>query len=402
MKATVAAAAHPDVRDQYDRTALVYAALGEQHDMVQLLASHGAMVRLAPRPAPRASPPRTTHAGAGLLQNAWDLAVPVQMDDPDRFGRTALHLATLHGKHRMVKLLLLLGATPWPSDADGRSGAKATRTQRPAVPCSCPEYRVWLAAGRTPLHLACSLPSTKCLKHLLRVTEPEALDMQDVDGMSAAHWSAFHGTQRSMALLHAAVRAAAFGRFPPPASLPDVGPKPCWSGRMPTWTTARECRELPFPSKMWRGAARSTGPLAAKMEASPSSSQSSAQNYSPARICRAAQVLERSPSVVTPGAEGKLSPMHLGPFCATPFPLVVWQRSTWPSRSATWLWPRSCSGRPAVPWIFQMFLAGLHCTGPQCSVRTHSMHGSERGRQLPLHAKTQRLLQETTKSAASS
>jgi ankyrin repeat protein len=44
----------------------------------------------------------------------------MQLDATDADGRTALHWAAFHGKHRMIKLLLDYGATASVKDGEGR------------------------------------------------------------------------------------------------------------------------------------------------------------------------------------------------------------------------------------------------------------------------------------------
>lgn len=79
-------------------------------------------------------------------------------------GKTALHWCAIQGKHKFIKVLLAYGASVAVKDTD----------------------------GRTALHLATGVESSKCVKMLCKDIAPNVLNGADNDGMTAAHWCAFH------------------------------------------------------------------------------------------------------------------------------------------------------------------------------------------------------------------
>ena len=97
---------------------------------------------------------------------------------PDVDGKTVLHIAVESGNYKMVKYLLDKGAS----------------------------VQVQNVEGRTPLHLATNVESSKTIGKISKVIQGQAevLDLLDQDGLSAAHWCAFNNRHKHIGVLASA------------------------------------------------------------------------------------------------------------------------------------------------------------------------------------------------------
>ncbi|XP_017485114.1 PREDICTED: L-asparaginase-like [Rhagoletis zephyria] len=92
------------IRDHYDRTPLLEAIAGDHHDIIQILINCGAHLTGSSR-AIGEQLCAAAARGALLRLKSYQLA-GADLAQPDPSGRTALHLAALHGHAELVRFLL--------------------------------------------------------------------------------------------------------------------------------------------------------------------------------------------------------------------------------------------------------------------------------------------------------
>lgn len=124
--------------EEYRRTALMYAAMADRWECVQLLLKHSALISAR-----------------------------------DNNGQTALHWAAATDSYKSLKLLL----------------------------AQAPDITIADNDGRTALHLATSHPGSKCLAAIVRRLKPHNLNQPDNEKMTALHWSAYNNTPDNVRLL---------------------------------------------------------------------------------------------------------------------------------------------------------------------------------------------------------
>ncbi|XP_036319118.1 L-asparaginase isoform X2 [Rhagoletis pomonella] len=98
------------IRDHYDRTPLLEAIAGDHHDIIQILINCGAHLTGSSR-AIGEQLCAAAARGALLRLKSYQLA-GADLAQPDPSGRTALHLAALHGHGELVRFLLEIFDNP--------------------------------------------------------------------------------------------------------------------------------------------------------------------------------------------------------------------------------------------------------------------------------------------------
>jgi hypothetical protein len=116
-----------------------------------------------------------------------------QPNVPGNDKRTALHWSAYQSQPKFVKVLLSYGANAGLQDADGRyvchsmSPPGLTAAARRCILHLAPAAQRFVAVGSSG---ACDL--LQCMKLLVQDVEAAVVDQVDAEGMTAAHWCAFH------------------------------------------------------------------------------------------------------------------------------------------------------------------------------------------------------------------